>query len=167
MGIEVIVLRPFVFTFPPKSKAQKLVTEYPVTPRQDPTTKVWIPTTIELPDEIAAHPWIAEQFADGRIERPEHTAARLKAANDIKAKEAEEHKRILAQAEAALARTAAVTARVAASDEEVNKELDTPLDQLQRQQGGADLDKTVTELQQESLAGGAEDNKAKGKPKGK
>jgi hypothetical protein len=76
----------------------------------------------EISDEMAAHPFIARDFADGHIERPEATLERLKAAEEKAAREALIAKQAKDRADASMARlqnNATVQAQ--------SKELSTPL----------------------------------------
>jgi len=146
-----IILKPFVFSVPPK-KGSRIATELRFTPSKDPQTGKFIPTEIELPKEVADHEWIREQHADGHLERPEVTKQRIdELAKRVKRQEAED-KRILQQAEAALARTQANAGTGAQNTEALEKELNTPVNELQAKQG-ADADKTVDELQEQNTSG--------------
>ncbi len=142
MPQTVVVLRPFVFTFPPKEKRQKLATELKITPDKDPVTKDWVPTPRELPDEVVTHPWIQEHYADGCIERPEKTQERM---NAIESKQADDRKaaaRIIAEAEAALARAGRSTEIKQGREADVDRDLNTPVNELQAKQG-QDIDQPI------------------------
>lgn len=74
----VTILRPFTFS-------RKAVgpngepTEHKFRPRFDESSGKWIPTEVELSDDMLENPWVTQDFADGAIERPEATAARVDA----------------------------------------------------------------------------------------
>lgn len=139
MPKTVVVLKPFVFTFPPKSRREKLATELKVVPNRDPVTKDWVPTERELPDEVAEHEWVSQQFADGAIERPEKTQARMEAAAEKHKEEAAAAQKIIEQAQAALARMTKTAEATQVREEDLTRELETPVSQLRAQQG-MDLD---------------------------
>lgn len=142
---HVIVLRPFVFTYPAKDKRQKLATELKITPDRDPITKDWAPTERELSDEIADHPWIREHHADGCIEHPEKTKARMDEVAEKRAAETKAAAKIIADAEAALARAGRGAAAVKPILEgDLERELDTPVNELQAARG-SDIDKPINE----------------------
>jgi hypothetical protein len=142
MPQTVIVLRPFVFTFAPIHGHQKLATELKITPERDPLTKEWKPTERELSDDILAHPWISEHFADGCIERPEKTKERMEAAQAKKDAEIKASAKIVADAEAALARASRGTQIKQGREADVQRDLNTPINQLRSRQGD-DIDQPI------------------------
>lgn len=133
MPKKVILLRPFVFSSPPRGN-ERLTREQKFTPQKDPQTGQWIPTEIELEDHVAGHEWISEHYADGCIERPEVTAKRVEEVEARKKKQAEDNALQLAKAENAMVRAGAVTP-IKINDEEVEKELNTPVNQLKGKRG--------------------------------
>lgn len=140
---KVIVLRPFVFSSPVVPGARnKIAKELKITPDRDPVSKDWVPTEVELPDDVAAHEWISEQFADGCIEHPDKTKARIAAVAAKQAQEVEANQRIIQQAEAAMARSSGATEVKAVREEDVEKELNTPVHELKPAQG-KDVDTPV------------------------
>ncbi len=129
----VILLKPFVFS-PPAEIGVRLTKEIKYTPEKDATGK-WTPTEIELPDEVAAHEWIAESYADGAIERPEVTAARAEAEKKRLEKVEEDNALQLAKAQQAMNRSKVTTKTVDMNNEDVQKELNTPVNELKGNRG--------------------------------
>ena len=115
------VLRPFVFTWP----------QGPT--EREPREKLFTVGEHEIDEVMAAHPWIVKHFAEGRIERPEQRAERLKAKAAKIAAVAEQDAREREASEAALRRAiGGIVATSKASKEEIERELNTPISQLRR-----------------------------------
>lgn len=119
------VLKPFTFT-------------HPATGRQRTTTETrFMPGEHAVSDDIANHPWIASG-ADGKIETAAQTLARLKAAAAKATLAKEDADRANAHAEAAVKRMQAVDAPgPKGSPEDLEKELNTPVNVSRVQQGTA------------------------------
>lgn len=134
MPVVMTVLKPFVFSKPAAEKG-RVPTEIKFHPERDPETGRWKPTDLELPDEVAAHPWVALDFADGAIESPAQAAERAKvlAAQKIAADTAAE--KINKQSELALARATGKAAVDAAAGAAVVSDLDTPVNVLAAKSG--------------------------------
>lgn len=135
MPKTVTLLRPFVFSSPPKDEHHKLPREQWFKPQKDAATGDWVPTPVELPDDVANHPFIAEHYADGCIERPEITAERVAALQAKRQQEDEVNARELRKAEEALKRASGTHEVHKAIDEDVERQLNTPVNQLNAQQG--------------------------------
>lgn len=134
MGTRRILLKPFTFSRPPFEGA-KLPTETKFTPDRDGQGR-FIPTEIELPDDVANHPWIQKSNADGCLESEEQTEARIKAEQTAQAKLSAENALALANANAAMARARGAQEKVVEVNEAaLQKELNTPVSQLQSAQG--------------------------------
>lgn len=135
MSKTVTLLRPFTFSYPSNGgEHHRLTREKKFTPERNKEGE-WIPTEVNIPDEIAAHPFIAEQYADGCIERPDVTAARVKTLKEKQAKEDALAAQELKKAEDALKRASGAHKVHQANESEVAKQLDTPVNQLGAQQG--------------------------------
>lgn len=134
MTKEVILLKPFVFS-PKAAENQRLTKEIKFSPEKDSRTGAWVPTKIELPDEVAEHEWIAESYADGAIERPEVTAARVEAEHKRLEKIKDDNAVQLAKAEQAMNRAGAGRKVVDMNDDDVKKELNTPVNVLKGNRG--------------------------------
>jgi hypothetical protein len=120
------VLKQFTFSVRPPSGRNGAAVE-----------KVFHKGEHEIPEEMAAHPFISEHFADGCIERPEQAKARAEAAAVKAQQTAEEAARVNRLAEAAVARlTAQAATTTKASKEEIERELNTPVNLLKTTQGG-------------------------------
>jgi hypothetical protein len=143
MSKKVILLRPFVFSSPGNAE-QKLGTEQKFIPNKDARTGEWIPTEVELPDEVANHDFIKVNFADGCIERPEDTEARVKKEKDIQKKKVEDDSRELRKAEDALNRASGSHAVHQANENDVSRQLNTPVNKLGAEQGEG-IDKPIDE----------------------
>lgn len=140
MPTKVIVLKPFVFSHPAKEN-ERLTKEVKFVPNKDKNGK-WVPTETELPDNIAEHEWIANSYADGAIERPEVTAARAEVEKKRLEKVQEDNKIQLAKAEQAMNRAGASKKAVDFNDADVQKELNTPINELKGARGKG-IDKPV------------------------
>lgn len=135
MGKKVILLRPFVFSSPAIGEHAKLSREQKFLPQKNSQTGEWIPTEVELPDEVAEHPFIHKEFADGCIERPEVTAARIKAVQAKLDVEKVISDRELQKAEDALKRASGSHAVHKVNEDDVTRQLNTPVNQLGAQRG--------------------------------
>jgi hypothetical protein len=135
----------------PTQHRQKLATEMKFTPERDPVTKEWVPTMREVPDEVAADPWITKYFADGCIEKPEQTAARLQKTNAQKQQEIDAAQRIIDQAEAAFKRATATADTTQVRNEDLDQALNTPVNEL-RIQHGAGIDPPKDEAAKKAKA---------------
>jgi hypothetical protein len=142
MPQKIMVVKPFVYTLPPRHKREKLATEVKFTPTRDPVTKDWAPTEIEIDDEMANHDWIKRDFADGCIERPEVTKARIAALEEKHKKDVEEAQVVIKQAEAALARAGSRTKTDAEHKSDLERDLNTPINQLKSDRG-TDIDQPI------------------------
>jgi hypothetical protein len=115
------VLKPFVFSTPVPQGVNGPAVE-----------KVYLKGDHEISDEMWEHPWIKGTLAEGKIESPKQTLARAKK----ELESAEESKKVAdqatAQANAAFARLQSNAPGVVASKEEIEKELNTPVNQLRR-----------------------------------
>lgn len=140
MSKEVILLKPFVFS-PKAAEGQRLTQEIKFSPEKDPRTGAWAPTKIELPDEVAEHEWVSEQYADGAIERPEVTAARAEAEKKRLEKVQDDNAKQLLKAEQAMHRAGGATKAIDLNSAEVQKDLNTPVNELKGARGKG-IDKT-------------------------
>lgn len=120
---KITVLKPFTFSRPP-GKAQKL-----------PTEQKFEPGEREIDNEMAAHPWIEKDFADGAIESPAQARARLEAAKAGAEQAARDAEVAKAQAEATFARVSAAASQTASQNKETEKELNTPVNEVGAQRG--------------------------------
>jgi len=143
MSKTVILLRPFTFSYPSTGgENHRLPREQKFAPLRDKETGGWLPTEQELPDEVAEHSFISEHFADGCIERPEVTKARIEAAQAKVTKEKEDNARELKKAEDALKRASGSHAVHKITEAKVEQQLNTPVNEIGAKQG-ADIDKPV------------------------
>jgi type II secretory pathway pseudopilin PulG len=101
-----------------------------------------VPTEVEIPDEMAAHPWITRDFADNAIESPARTKARHEkiAAESEKAKA--EAARAIREAEDAMRRATGAAQTLAQQDAKVVDDLNTPINQL-ASRSGIDIGKPI------------------------
>jgi hypothetical protein len=131
------VLKPFVFSRLPAG--DKLATEkhYPVGEH-------------DIDEEMADHPWIRDHHADGRIESPAQTALRLEHHAVNLQQAAESAALASAEAQAAFARLTAAQPGAKASAEEIQKQLNTPVNILRG--GGKAPVKTDAEAAAEAAA---------------
>jgi hypothetical protein len=141
MGHKVIVVRPFVFSAQP-SPGQRLVSELRIAPVKN-ADGAWLPTEVELPPHVAEHPWIKTDFADGCIERPEMTAERVAREKAKKKAEDEENTKQLALAQQAMKRATGATV-AKATEEDVARDLNTPVNELRANRGKDIGDKAAT-----------------------
>jgi hypothetical protein len=140
MPKTVILLKPFVFS-PPLSEGARLTKEVKFYPDKD-THGNWIPTETDLPDDVAAHDWIENHYADGAIERPELTAKRSEVAAAALKKQQDDNALQLAKAEQAMTRAGVSRKPVDMNDAAVQKELNTPVSELKGDRG-SDMDKPI------------------------
>lgn len=150
MSKTVILIKPFVFS-PPASEGARLTKEVKFFPEKD-SNGNWVPTEIELPDDIAAHDWIKDHYADGAIERPEVTAKRAQVSAELLKKKQDDNALQLAKAEQAMVRAGVSRKPVDTNDADVQRELNTPVNQLKGERG-ADVDKTAGKLKANEKAG--------------
>jgi len=123
--VKLRVLKPFVFTHP-ADEHTRVASE-----------SRFVPGIHEVPESVANHPWI-QAGADGKIEsaaqaaaREANEAARQKIADEDRARET-------AAAEAAVGRLARAEATTGtASAAEIEKQLNTPVNELKKQGPGA------------------------------
>lgn len=141
--VTVTLLKPFVFSRVPAAGVP-LPKEQQFRPDRDKQTGAWVPTLVEIPVDVADHPWVKDTLADGAIEDPKVTKARLAVEDERRAKQIEADKKIQAMADAALRRAEGKIASPAASDEDLHKELNTPANELGTA-AGADIDKKLDE----------------------
>lgn len=143
MSKTVILLRPFTFSYPSAGgEHHRLPRDEKFTPLRDKETGGWLPTEQELPDDVANHSFITEHFADGCIERPEATKARMEAAQAKVDKAKQDNARELQKAEDALKRATGSHAVHKVTESKVTSELNTPVNEIGAKQG-ADVDKAV------------------------
>jgi hypothetical protein len=143
MGKTVTLLRPFVFSSPPIGN-QRMPGEHKFTPQKNVHTGEWTPTEIELPDEVAKHDFIKVHYADGCIERPEVTAARVKKEQEVRKQKDEDDARELQKAQDALRRASGAHEVHQVNENDVARQLNTPVNQLGAQQGKG-IDKPIDE----------------------
>jgi hypothetical protein len=117
------VLKPFMFSFPARA-GEKLTSE----------TK-FLPGEHDVPQAVIDHPWI-KAGADGKIETLQQAAARTKAEADKAALAKEDADRSNAMAQAAVARLKAAEPGATGTAEEIAKELDTPVNEIQGKRAG-------------------------------
>jgi hypothetical protein len=126
------VLKPFVYS-PPAVAGARTTAE-----------KFFAPGDHEISQEMADHPWIKSTHAEGRIESPEQTQARVKRQMED-AKEANRLAQEATQkAEATFSRLKASEPEVKATEAEIQAELNTPVNVLRENKPNAD--KIVSEL---------------------
>jgi hypothetical protein len=99
----------------------------------------------EVDDDIYNHPYIRDHFADGKIERPEVTQARLAAQLAKVEADNKEAAIVTAKANAAFARLKAAQPEAKASAADIERELNTPVSQLKTVQG-SDISQPVSTL---------------------
>ena len=149
MTMKIRVLKPFVFTPTPNSgvRGQPQEIHFKVHPNGD-------PIEYDVPEAVAMHPWIAVDFADGKVENPQQAKERAAAALAHAEATAREAAAAQARAEMAVARfdrSQQVASQVSAADA---KNLNTPVNALNRGGGGGDdINTPVNELQARSGAG--------------
>ena len=143
MGKKVTLLRPFVFSTPAVG-GQRIPGEQKFIPHRNIQTGEWIPTEVELPDEVAKHDFIKVHFADGCIERPEVTAARVEAEQKARKKKDEDDARELQKAQDALRRASGAHEVHQVNEDDVARQLNTPVNKLGAEQGRG-IDKPVDE----------------------
>ena len=83
-----------------------------------------------MPDDIAAHDWIKDHYADGAIEHPEVTADRAQVYAELLKKKQDDNAVQLAKAEQAMVRAGISRKPVDSNDADVRRELNTPVNQL-------------------------------------
>ena len=134
MGKKVTLLRPFVFSTPAVGE-QRVPREQKFTPQKHPHTGEWIPTEVELSDEVANHDFIKMHYADGCIERPEVTVARVTKEQETRKQKDAEDERELQKAHDALRRASGSHAVHQANEDDVARQLNTPVNKLGAEQG--------------------------------
>jgi len=148
MGKKVTLLRPFVFSTPAIGD-QRVPREQKFAPQKNVHTGEWIPTEVELPDEVAKHDFIKVHYADGCIERPEVTAARVKKEQETRKQKDEDDARELQKAQDALRRASGSHAVHQANEDDVARQLNTPVNKLGAEQGKG-IDTPVDQAQLEA-----------------
>lgn len=126
---KINVLKPFVLSIKAQVN-QKLPTEIK-----------FKPGVHEISEEIANH-WYIREYADGCIETPEQAAARIQAAAAEAERVEKENEKSRREAEAAFRRATGASGEkkpLDMSDEKLQKELNTPVNQLQAN-AGKDID---------------------------
>lgn len=136
MSKTVVLLKPFVFS-PPAGKS-RIAQEVRFTPNKDANGN-WVPTDTDLPDEVAGHEWIKDHYADGAIERPEATAKRAEAVAARLKQQQDDNAIQIARAEQAMTRAGLARKPVDTNDANVQKDLNTPVNELKGNRG-ADVD---------------------------
>ena len=143
MGNTFIQIRPFVFSSPAVGK-NRMPAEKVFPLQKDPHSGAWIPAEITLSDEEAKHDFFKVHYADGCIERPEVTAARVEAEQKKRKEKDESDARELQKAQDALKRASGSHAVHQVNEDAVARQLNTPVNQLGTQQG-KDVDTKVDE----------------------
>lgn len=98
----------------------------------------------QVPEDAAvlAHPWVHQYFADGHIENPNVTCERLERESAAAKAEDERRAQLQAEADQILDRSTVAAASQAISSEDMQAELNTPLNQLRQRSGGKRSGKT-------------------------
>lgn len=143
MSTTVTQIRPFVFSMPAAGK-QRMPGEKKFPLQRNAQTGEWIPMEIQLTDEEAKHDFFKVHFADGCIERPEVTAARVEAEQKARKKRDEDDALQLQKAQDALRRASGAHEVHQVNEDDVARQLNTPVNQLGAQQGRG-IDKPVDE----------------------
>lgn len=118
------VTRPFTFSYP-LGRGEKVARE-----------KLFPIGDHEVDDEIAKHPWIARDFADGCIETPAQAQERAQAAAIVASKAQDDADYWKAHAEAAMRRAESLSLVQTHGDAAaLERELNTPINQLGARQG--------------------------------
>lgn len=128
---RLVVLRPFFFNIPQHRKGGPGGAET-ITGKQRHFTKgEHFLDPKENPEDAAVldHRWINEDFADGSIERPDATRARLEAEVQAARAVQERHAQLQRDAEIALAREQVHAEASGQVGEDLESELNTPLNQ--------------------------------------
>lgn len=152
--IKIRVLKPFRFS-QPANVGTKLPVEHSFDVGDN-----WID------EDVASHPWIAEDFADGHIESPEQAVARTQAAKVKADADAAAAENANAEAEMALRRlnlsqpVAERQSKLSAAD------LNTPVNVL-RQRAGRGIDGTDEGAEEDSGTVGQSGKEAEVKDEGK
>jgi len=165
MGKKFTLLRPFVFSTPAVGE-QRVPREQKFAPQKNAQTGEWIPTEVELPDEVAKHDFIKVHYADGCLERPEVTEARIKKEQEARKQKEEDDARELQKAKDALRRASGAHEVHQVNEDDVARQLNTPVNKLGAEQGkGIDtpVDEKALELELNTpvnkLGGGKGSNK--------
>lgn len=116
---KIKVLRPFVFSTPAKQGSNGPGDE-----------KMFTVGEHEVSDDFLAHPWIRDTYAEGKIEAPHQTRARVEKELADAQQAVAESQAATAAAEASFARLKAAEPGVTASAEEIQEELNTPVNIL-------------------------------------
>lgn len=136
-------IRPFVFSMPAVGK-QRVPGEKKFPLQKNPHTGEWIPEEITLSDEEAEHAFFKVHYADGCLERPEDTAARIQKEQETRKQKEADDARELQKAQDALRRASGAHEVHQVNEEDVARQLNTPVNQLGAQQGKG-IDKPVDE----------------------
>jgi hypothetical protein len=115
------VLKPFVFSTPVKEGTNGPAVE-----------KVFNKGDHDISDEMWEHPWIRDTLAEGRIESPKQTLARAQKELELAQQTKKTADEATNQANAAFARLQASVPTNNATKEEIEKELNTPVNQLRK-----------------------------------
>jgi len=134
MSKKFTLLRPFVFSSPSVGE-KRLPTEQKFTPQKNAQTGEWIPTEIDLPDDVAKHDFIKVHYADGCLERPEVTAARVKKEQEVRKQKEADDARELQKAQDALRRATGAHEVHQVNEQDVARQLNTPVNKLGAEQG--------------------------------
>ena len=124
------VLKPFMFSHTPRA-GEKISSETRFTPGDH-----------QVSDTVANHPWIKDG-ADGKIETAAQTIARTKAEATKAALDKEDADRANAMAQAAVARLKAAEPGAKGSAEEIEEQLNTPVNVLQGKRAGVEAGEVV------------------------
>lgn len=143
MGKKFTLLRPFVFSSPAVGE-QRVPREQKFTPQKNAQTGEWIPTEVELPDEVAKHDFIKVHYADGCLERPEVTAARIQKEQETRKQKEADDARELQKAQDALRRASGAHEVHQVNEQDVARQLNTPVNKLGAEQGQG-IDKPIDE----------------------
>lgn len=129
--VRFFVLKPFKFNVPVKNTHTPEGINLTV-----PNTRSFVRGEYFLnPDDesdaaVLGHHWIYNDLADGAVEHPDKTLARLQAEADAAVIQAQQRQELLTNAKIALQRTQAQAAKTSKSGRAQTDELDTPLNQL-------------------------------------
>jgi hypothetical protein len=137
--VRLTVLKPFVLSLP-AGPGSKLAIEHKFVPQKDDSGR-WLPTEMDFDPKLAAHPFIRDQHADGCIESAAAKAARLKAKAKALKKRKEIDDKAMQQANEAMRRATGGAEVRATNEADVERDLNTPVNELQNRQG-ADIGAT-------------------------
>ena len=135
----VTILKPFSFNYPHNPEVTRTPETLFFRPDKDPRTGAWVPTSVEIPDAMAAHPWIARDFADNAIESPARAKARLAAASEAAEKARAEADKATREANAAFQRAQGLSLVTEQREAAVADDINTPVNKI-GEKAGIDID---------------------------